>query len=137
MQELVDMVVEELVTAAHLEKDSASGGTMEKRKNLVADEADAQGVAEALAYGYPSRRDDPTGIRSPGRFAKSFPLLFPMGIADMFEDRPRDVSPAEYVQHLFLCHRLGAPMAIGCAGLFSTQFLCLRQVGRASLCISR
>ena len=34
------------------------------------------------------------------RFVKSFPLEFPMGIGDLFEERPRNGSPEAWVQHL-------------------------------------
>ena len=37
---------------------------------------------------------------------KAFPLDFPMGIADLYEDRPRRVSPEVWVQHL-LRYRTG------------------------------
>ena len=32
--------------------------------------------------------------------AKSFPLEYPMGIADLYDDRPIPVSTSEYVQHM-------------------------------------
>ena len=45
--------------------------------------------------------DEPTQMRAPGRFAKSFPLKFPMGIADLHDERDIPVTAAEYTQHLF------------------------------------
>ena len=66
----------------------------------VADDDDAMRMAQHVAYGWPSRRDEPTLPRHPGRFAKAFPLELPMGIGDLHEDRPRPVSPEEHVQHL-------------------------------------
>ena len=50
-------------------------------------------TAERLVYGWPSRDADPTGARSLGRFVKAFPLDLPMGICDLYEDRPRKVTP--------------------------------------------
>ena len=59
-----------------------------------------------MVYGWPSRECDPTGACSFGRFVKSFPLDFPMGIADLYEERPRHVSAEVWVQHL-LRYRTG------------------------------
>ena len=63
-------------------------------------------TAERLVYGWPSRECDPTGANSCWRFVKAFPLDFPMGICDLYEDRPRRVSPEAWVQHL-LRYRTG------------------------------
>ena len=40
-------------------------------------EEEALRSAERLVYGWPSRNDEPTGVRSAGRFVKAFPLDFP------------------------------------------------------------
>ena len=45
-------------------------------------------------------RDVPVDFRAHGRFAKAFPLRFPMGIADLFDSRPYEVQPQEWLQHL-------------------------------------
>ena len=66
----------------------------------VADEEENARIAERLVRGWPSRADDATLPRHPGRFEKSFPLEFPMGIGGPHSDTPRQVSPAEHVQHL-------------------------------------
>ena len=47
---------------------------------------------------------DPTGAKQVARFVKAFPLKFPMGIGDLFEDRPRAVRGPEWLQHML---RLG------------------------------
>ena len=70
-------------------------------QSALADEEENVRTAERLAYGWPSRRDEATVPRQPGRMAKAFPLEFPMGIGDLHDDRPRQVSPGEHVQHLF------------------------------------
>ena len=57
-------------------------------------------IAERLVYGWPNKNEEPTGASSRGRLAKSFPLKFPMCIGDLFEERPRKVSPEAWVQHL-------------------------------------
>ena len=62
-------------------------------------------TAERLVYGWPSKQAEPTGAVNEGRFVKSFPLDFPMGIADLYESqRVHKVSPAEWVQHLLRYH---------------------------------
>ena len=63
-------------------------------------EQEALRLAESLVFGYPSRAADPTHPRQEGRFCKAFPLEYPMGIADMYEARPKPVSQPEYVQHM-------------------------------------
>ena len=50
---------------------------------------EAQGIADQLAYGWPSRQDDPTPVRAAGRFAKPLPLIYCMGVGD-----PGPVGPA-------------------------------------------
>ena len=70
------------------------------------EEAEALRTAERPVYGWPSRHEDPTGAQSQGRFVRAFPLDFPMGIADLFEERPRKVSVEAWVQHL-LRYRTG------------------------------
>ena len=57
-------------------------------------------------YGWPSKAAEPTGAVTAGRFVKAFPLDFPMGVGDLFEERPRQVSVDEWVQHL-LRYRTG------------------------------
>ena len=69
--------------------------------NAATEQVDAEDYAQSLAYGWPSVGAEPTVPRAPGRFAKSFPLKFPMGVGDLHEERPISVSHAEYVQHLF------------------------------------
>ena len=66
----------------------------------VDDEEEAVRIGERLVYGWPSRDCEPTGVYSFGRFVKAFPLDFPMGIGDLYEERPRKVTPAEWVQHM-------------------------------------
>ena len=101
-EDLVDRVLEEIVSAASMIGDAVAGGVFETVGNAAADEADAERLAGQLAYGWPAVHDEPTPPRSFGRFAKSFPLKFPMGVGDLFEaDRPRPVTHEEYVQHLF------------------------------------
>ena len=101
LQLLAEEVLEELSCAgAHMTlfKDSAAMDLDAGRE--VADEEENVRTAERLAYGWPSRSDDATLSRHPGRFEKSFPLEFHMGIGGLHSDTPRPVSPAEHVQHL-------------------------------------
>ena len=56
--------------------------------------------AQTLVYGWPSVEQEATLPRNVGRFPKSFPLDFPMGIADFWGARPRAVKSSEWVQHM-------------------------------------
>jgi len=100
--EVLDAVVHELGIAG-IQK----GGGLTEDKGAIRNDADqpdeeedALRIAERLVYGWPNKNEEPTGACSYGRFVKSFPLEFPMGIADLFEERPRKVSPEDWVQHL-------------------------------------
>ena len=64
------------------------------------EEEEALQLAQGLVYGWPSREAEPTGAYSVGRFVRSFPLEFPMGIGDLYEERPRKVTAQVWVQHL-------------------------------------
>ena len=57
-------------------------------------------VAQHLVYGWPAVHEEPTRPQDLGRFVKSFPLDFPMGTADLHEERRWKVSTQEWVQHL-------------------------------------
>ena len=70
------------------------------------EDKEAQQTAERLVYGWPSQNSDPVAAHAIGRFVRSFPLDFPMGIADLYEVRPRTVSAEVWVQHL-LRYRTG------------------------------
>ena len=97
-----DDLMHELCIAARL-----ASGFLTEDTGAVREEADKEDVeeeavrtAEKLVYGWPSKNADPTGAQSMGRFVKAFPLEFPMGIGDLFEERPRRVSVEVWVQHL-------------------------------------
>ena len=47
------------------------------------EEEDAVRMAERLVYGWPGQESEPSGVASVGRFVKSHPLDFPMGIGDL------------------------------------------------------
>ena len=65
---------------------------------------EAQSLGERLVYGWPGQSEDPTPVYGRGRFVKAFPLEFPMGIGDLYEERPRAVSVQDWVQHLLRYH---------------------------------
>ena len=99
---VVDDVYHELVLA-----EWQTGGGLEERRGAIREELekpdeedDAVRIAERLVYGWPNKNDAPTGACDLGRFVRAFPLEFPMGIADLFEVRPRKVTCQEWVQHL-------------------------------------
>ena len=51
---------------------------------------------------WPQIDKEPVPMYEEGRFVKSFPLAFPMGVGDLKQPRLReDFSTAEWVQHKF------------------------------------
>ena len=100
-EDLVDCLLEEFVCAANTFGETSRGAIAQGFGTAATEDAETHDYAEALAYGWPSVHDEPTLPRAPGRFAKSFPLKFPMGIADLYDARDIPVTPAEYVQHVF------------------------------------
>ena len=103
---LVDQVLHELSIAAELVQVWDDRGCMEEPVDKADHDDEAVRTAERLVYGWPSKDAEPTRVVSPGRFAKSFPLDFPMGIGDLYQERPHKVSVEEWVQHL-LRYRTG------------------------------
>ena len=98
---LMDEVLLELQVVASLPAGFDDQGCMEEPINYGDEDAEVLRTAERLVYGWPSKQADPTGAVTEGRFVKSFPLDFPMGIADLYDnERLLKVSPAEWVQHL-------------------------------------
>ena len=98
--ELVDEVLLELHVVSDRTAAVVSNGCMEELGEAEDPEEAALRLGERLAYGWPAVESEPQGFRASGRFAKSFPLAFPLGIGDPFDVRPRDVPFAECVQHL-------------------------------------
>ena len=99
-ENVVDEVLHELTIAARFKGGDDDRGCVKEPVELADAEEEALRSAERLVYGWPSRNDEPTGVRSAGRFAKAFPLDFPMGIGDLYEDRQRKVPVDVWVQHL-------------------------------------
>ena len=99
---LADRLLHELTVAGHGDLALEDRGCMEEAPTKRDDEEEAVRLAENLVYGWPSREGDPTGVYSRGKFVKSHPLDFPMGIADLYEEavRVHRVSPEEWVQHM-------------------------------------
>ena len=55
-----------------------------------------------MMYPWPMIQQDPTSWSDDARFAKSFPLSFPMGTGDYRQPRLRsDFNSLEWTQHLF------------------------------------
>ena len=99
---VLDEVLHELTIAAKFRGGGADGetGCVKEPLDQPDEEEEAVQTARRLVFGWPIKNEDPTGAHSRGRFAKAFPLDFPMGIADLYEERPRKVSPEVWVQHL-------------------------------------
>ena len=81
-----------------------STGGMEAPAGGEDPEREGFDIARGMVHGWPSVAKDPTGAKQAGRFVKAFPLKFPMGIGDLYEDRPFAVRGPEWLQHML---RLG------------------------------
>ena len=57
-------------------------------------------VAGKGVVSFPGVAEEPTLPRAHGRLCKAFPLDLPMGVGDLYEERPKDVTPFEHAQHL-------------------------------------
>ena len=56
---------------------------------------------ETVVYPWPEIKATPTPERADGRFAKAFPLTFPTGDGDLYQDRTRsDFSVEDWAQHV-------------------------------------
>ena len=103
VQDLEDEVDTELRVAADYFAGDSARGCMEAAPESDDVEAESRGLAESLAAperSWPRVADEPSAWKAPGKFAKALPLCFPMGLADLYDDRCRDVSAPEWVQHL-------------------------------------
>ena len=99
-----DLVLELSIVADRAPVNSLASGCFEAGPEGGDAEAEVSALARELLYGWPTVAREPSKMRSPGRFPKAFPLEFPMGIGDLWEDRPRKVSAAEWAQHLLRYH---------------------------------
>jgi len=98
---LADQVLHELtIVSSFRGAESDDRGCMQEPVEKRDEEEEAVRIAERLVYGWPSRDTEATGANSRGRFVKAHPLDFPMGVADLNEERPRTVSPEVWVQHM-------------------------------------
>ena len=104
----LDDVYGEIAIAATWRVLDGDTGTVREEAAGGDEEQDAVRLAERTVYGWPGTAAEPTGAYTRGRFVRAFPLEFPMGIGDLYEDppRPRKVSVEEWVQHL-LRYRTG------------------------------
>ena len=76
-------------------------GVLERPPEVQGVEEQTRQVLEAVVHGYPGQAAEPTGPRRPGRLVRAFPLKFPMGTADPYdEERPREITLKDYVRHL-------------------------------------
>ena len=98
------LVLELSIVADRAPVDSLTSGCFEAGPEGGDSEAEVSARARELLYGWPTVAREPSKMRSPGCFPKAFPLEFPMGIGDLWEDRPRKVSAAEWAQHLLRYH---------------------------------
>jgi len=103
-EDLFDEMLLELKPCREFVSDGLNtGGCMEAPEGGRDNEDEALEIARNIVHGWPTVDDVPTRRRMIGRFVKSFPLKFPMGIGDLYElpeDRPRHVSGPEWLQHM-------------------------------------
>ena len=99
---VIDEVLHELAIVNKFKSSSADAdlGCVQESVDCKDEEEEALRIAERLVYGWPSKSCEPTGVQGFGRFVRSFPLDFPMGVGDLYEERPRKVSVEVWVQHL-------------------------------------
>ena len=63
--------------------------------------AERRAQLDRIVHAWPTVSEDPTALSDDGRFVKSFPLEFPMGIGDLRQPRLRaNFSVADWVQHV-------------------------------------
>ena len=101
VEEVADFMWMELRVVVEQFFDTHSGGAMDEGPERPDVDVEARDAAQKVVYGYPGQAREPTKFEAEGRFAKSHPLEFPMGIGDLFDpSRPRPVSARVWVQHL-------------------------------------
>ena len=98
---LLEQLIFEFGVVEDLKPGVQESGSMEEAVDRADEDEQAKSLAEHLVYGWPNKAVDPVTVRDAGRFVKSHPLDFPMGVGDLYDpDRPRKVSVLEWVQHL-------------------------------------
>ena len=104
LDELVEQVHFEIfVMEAHDQQVGGSGAT-ETEMGVSEDPNDrVLRAAQNVVFGWPFTDATPVPFRTPGRVAKTFPLEFPMGIADLYDKNERMCKrvAGKWVQHLF------------------------------------
>jgi hypothetical protein len=80
------------------------GGAMDGGEEALDAEEEALGIARNVVYGAPGVSKDPVPVDDIGRFVRSHPLEFPLGIGDLNEPRPWPVTVHEWAQHLLRYH---------------------------------
>lgn len=99
-EELVDCLGFELAIVADRFVYEKSTAYLDSRQSATDPSDEARRMVDELVLGWPTVKEDPVFIRAVNRFVCCFPLEYPMGIADMYEDRTHKVQPADYVQHM-------------------------------------
>ena len=99
---VADAILFELMTAEWQKGGSGveDRGAIRDDEERPEEEEEALRLAERMVYGWPNKNEEPTGACSRGRFVRSFPLEFPMGVGDLHGPRPRVVTPQEHAQHM-------------------------------------
>ena len=103
-EEVEDMLRFELCSVEEFFRDTGSSGAMEHGGEIPDPEEEATRVAQSVVHGWPTVSNDPVPASDVGRFVRAHPLEFPMGIADLYDRRARNVTPQEWAQHLLRHH---------------------------------
>ena len=101
---LAELIAREMQSVQGYVSTWRSNGAMNALKSKDV-EAETRAHVGAHAFAWPQILEQPSRERSDGRFVKAFPLIFPMGVADLYQPRLRsDFHVVEAVQHLFRYH---------------------------------
>ena len=98
---LAELLAKEIQSVQGYVRTWRSAATMHVSAPGTVPEETAAHVAKDV-FAWPSVDEAPTPERADGRFVKAFPLVFPMGVADLYQPRLRsDFQVVDAVQHLF------------------------------------
>ena len=99
-EELIDCLGFELAVVADRFTYESASAFMEEKEDSLDPSMEAKKLAQELTLGWPEVSNEPVFVRASNRFVCSFPLEYPMGLADLHADRKFKVSSPEYNQHM-------------------------------------
>ena len=99
-EELIDCLGFELAVVADRFTYESASAYMEEKEDALDPSMEAKKLAQELTLGWPEVSHEPVFVRASNRFVCSFPLEYPMGLADPNADRKFKVPSLEYNQHM-------------------------------------